>query len=179
MTKNHDPYFTLASPIGPISVFFRRHPFCLTEIDLPRMDPGTLDVKTAPESMPIPDHPLAIDIVERMGLYFKGVPVHPPWAVLTLDGLTPLQRAVLKATADIPFGELRSYAQIATAIGRPRACRFVGTALSKNPFPILIPCHRVIRGDGSIGGFGSGVSLKRKLLAMEGIAATPRLRYPV
>ncbi|MBW1836306.1 MAG: MGMT family protein [Deltaproteobacteria bacterium] len=81
-------------------------------------------------------------------------------------GLTNLQQSVLVATTKIPYGDLRSYQAIAVTIGRPRAYRSVGSALAKNPFPILIPCHRVIRSDNSIGQFGGG-ALKRKLIELE------------
>ncbi|MBU1182307.1 MAG: MGMT family protein [Proteobacteria bacterium] len=81
--------------------------------------------------------------------------------------LTELERFVLQATSRIPYGETASYKDIAKAVGRPEACRFVGNTLSKNPFPILIPCHRVIKSDGSCGGFGGGRDLKIKMLALE------------
>jgi len=84
-----------------------------------------------------------------------------------MAGLTPLQQLVLRATTDIPYGSVRSYKQIAEAIHRPRAYRFVGSTLAKNPFPILIPCHRVIRSDSSLGQFGGGTDLKRELIDLE------------
>lgn len=84
-----------------------------------------------------------------------------------MGGLTRLQQSVLAATASIPCGELRSYKDIAEAIDRPRAYRFVGTTLGENPFPIVIPCHRVIRSDGSYGQFGGGTDLKRKMIELE------------
>jgi methylated-DNA-[protein]-cysteine S-methyltransferase len=84
-----------------------------------------------------------------------------------MEGITELQKAVLVATATIPYGELKTYKQIAEAIKNPRAYRFVGTALAKNPFPILIPCHRVIRSDLTFGQFGGGAELKRKLIDLE------------
>ncbi|UCD31652.1 MAG: methylated-DNA--[protein]-cysteine S-methyltransferase [Desulfobacterales bacterium] len=68
---------------------------------------------------------------------------------------------------DIPYGQLKSYKEIAAAIQRPRAYRFVGSTLAINPYPILIPCHRVIRSDSSFGRFGGGAELKRKLIEME------------
>ena len=69
----------------------------------------------------------------------------------------------------IPEGQVRSYAWVAKKIGCSKAARAVGQAVKKNPFPIVIPCHRVIASDGSIGGFSLGVKKKRKLLAREGI----------
>jgi O-6-methylguanine DNA methyltransferase len=80
----------------------------------------------------------------------------------------PFQRAVLTAIQKIPFGETRSYGWVARAIGKPRASRAVGQALGANPIPIIIPCHRIIASDGSLGGYGGGLPLKRKLLTLEG-----------
>lgn len=82
--------------------------------------------------------------------------------------LTDFQRAVYCVVADIPRGKTMTYAQVATAIGRPRAVRAVGNALNVNPFAPTVPCHRVIRSDGSIGGFASGSTKKEALLRKEG-----------
>jgi len=68
---------------------------------------------------------------------------------------------------EIPFGQTRSYKWVAEKVGKPAAVRAVGRALSKNPVPIVVPCHRVIESDGSIGGYSSGVRRKRRLLEME------------
>ncbi|WDN87225.1 methylated-DNA-[protein]-cysteine S-methyltransferase [Desulfosarcina sp. BuS5] len=100
--------------------------------------------------------------------YCKGIPISTPWQWLDLEYLTELQRTVLTATAGIQYGSLRSYKEIAAAIGRPGAYRFVGSTLAKNRFPILIPCHRVIRSDGSAGMFGAGAALKKRLINHEG-----------
>jgi AraC family transcriptional regulator, regulatory protein of adaptative response / methylated-DNA-[protein]-cysteine methyltransferase len=83
---------------------------------------------------------------------------------------TAFQEAVWRELRKIPAGETRSYAQIAAAIGHPRAVRAVGSANGDNHVCVLIPCHRVIRSDGSIGGYGGGIDRKRKLLAAEGHA---------
>ena len=81
--------------------------------------------------------------------------------------LTPFQQAVYRAAARIPRGQTRSYQWVARMIGRPRAVRAVGHALNRNPFAPRIPCHRVIRSDGSLGGFAGGPRAKRRLLAAE------------
>ena len=99
-----------------------------------------------------------------------GKPVcdpNPMWAWLDFGSATWLQKAVYHATFRIPYGQTRSYRQIAEAVGRPGASRFVGNTMAKNPFPVLIPCHRVIRSNGSLGQFGGGVDLKRKMLEIE------------
>ncbi len=80
---------------------------------------------------------------------------------------TPFQKKVWQALYAIPYGETRSYKQIAEEIGNPKACRAVGMANHRNPIMIMIPCHRVIAADGSLGGYGSGLPLKEKLLQLE------------
>ena len=79
-------------------------------------------------------------------------------------------RAVLKATARIRYGSWATYHEIATKAGNARASRAAGNALGANPLPIVIPCHRVLRSDGSIGGYGGGVERKELLLSLEGVA---------
>ena len=80
---------------------------------------------------------------------------------------TPFQLAVYEQLQSIPYGETRSYAEIARAMDRPKAVRAVGAANGANPIPLIVPCHRVIGADGSLTGFGGGVDLKAQLLAME------------
>ncbi len=80
---------------------------------------------------------------------------------------TDFQKKVYKAVLSIPIGEVRSYNWVAKRIGRSKAVRAVGTALRKNPFAIIIPCHRVVKSDGSLGGYSRGVKRKRKLLDLE------------
>ena len=77
------------------------------------------------------------------------------------------QRQVLEAAAEIPFGEARPYAWVARRVGHPRAVRAVGTALGRNPVPLIVPCHRVLRSDGGAGGYIFGEAVKRGLLGLE------------
>jgi O-6-methylguanine DNA methyltransferase len=87
-----------------------------------------------------------------------------------LRHLTDFERAVLLKTLEIPRGEVRTYAWVAREIGRPAAVRAVGTALGHNPIPVLIPCHRVVRSDGSLGEYsGGGTEVKRAILSSEGL----------
>jgi methylated-DNA-[protein]-cysteine S-methyltransferase len=76
-------------------------------------------------------------------------------------------RKVWLALKDVPYGETRTYKWLAEKVGKPFACRAVGQALSRNPMPILFPCHRIIESDGSIGGYSSGIDIKRRLLEIE------------
>ena len=82
---------------------------------------------------------------------------------------TDFQKNVWRAIAKIGYGKTASYYDIAVSIKNPNALRAVGTACGKNPLPIVIPCHRVISKDGGIGGFGGGVSLKKRMLKIENI----------
>ena len=84
-----------------------------------------------------------------------------------LRGLSPFTRAVLRVTAKIPYGEVRSYRWIAERLGMPEAARAVGNALARNPVPIIIPCHRVVRADGSVGGYALGPAWKKRLIELE------------
>ena len=82
---------------------------------------------------------------------------------------SPFDQTVWEALCGIPYGETRSYGDIARAIGQPGASRAVGAANNRNPIPIVVPCHRVVGSDGSLVGFGGGLGLKRRLLAIEGV----------
>jgi methylated-DNA-[protein]-cysteine S-methyltransferase len=93
---------------------------------------------------------------------------------LDLSDLTGFQRAVLEAARSIPYGEVRSYGWLAQRVGRPRAARAVGQALARNPVPIVVPCHRVIGGDGGLTGFSGGLGMKRRLLEIEGFAVAEK-----
>jgi O-6-methylguanine DNA methyltransferase len=86
-----------------------------------------------------------------------------------LGALSPFQQAVLRKTAEIPPGEVRPYAWVAREMGQPGAVRAVGSALGRNPVPILIPCHRVVRSDGRIGNYALGTAMKSRLLSEEGV----------
>jgi len=85
---------------------------------------------------------------------------------LELNG-TPFQKKVWDAVVCIPYGQTRSYGEIACAIDNPKSCRAVGNANNKNPLPIIIPCHRIIGSDGSMTGYGGGMPIKKKLLELE------------
>ena len=88
---------------------------------------------------------------------------------LSLSG-TDFQLKVYKAMLDIPFGEVKSYGEIAKAVGSPKAARAVGGACHSNPVPFIVPCHRVLGSDNSLTGFGLGLDAKKLLLKLEGIS---------
>jgi O-6-methylguanine DNA methyltransferase len=86
-----------------------------------------------------------------------------------ISSLGSFTQKVLNELRKIPYGETRSYGWLAKKVGKPGAARAVGQALKRNPVPIIIPCHRIIRDDGTIGGFSMGVNIKERLLALEGV----------
>jgi len=100
------------------------------------------------------------------------------WPEVDLHG-TPFQIRVWNELRRIPCGEVRSYAEVAGAIGSPTAVRAVAGACAANPVGLVVPCHRVIRSDGSLGGFGWGVETKRRLLEAEGVAVAHMPTTPV
>jgi methylated-DNA-[protein]-cysteine S-methyltransferase len=118
------------------------------------------------------DKPLR-EAIRQLKSYFAGkrtsfdLPLSPAG--------TEFQRQTWNALLEIPYGETRSYAQIAERIGRPKAVRAVGAANGSNPISIVVPCHRVIGSNGDLTGFGGGLDVKRKLLNLEGALPQPRL----
>lgn len=148
----------LDSPIGPLLLVadgagLRRVAF-----------PDATGPAAAPEGSREDPAALAEEL-RALEAYFAGVPI--PSDLSLAPEVTPFQRAVLQALARVPFGETRSYGELAREIGRPRASRAVGMALGRNPVPIVLPCHRVVGADGRLTGFGGGVERKRWLLAHE------------
>lgn len=105
---------------------------------------------------------------ELLDRYFSGKPLDVSEISLRIDRGTPFQNSVWKTIQQIPYGELRSYKWIAEQIGKPRAVRAVGNAVGANPVSIFRPCHRVIRSNGNLGGYGGGLDRKRQLLTLEG-----------
>jgi len=110
-----------------------------------------------------PRSPLGRDVVRHLSGTFVDFRRYE----VDLEAFSPFERAVFSATRAVPSGDVRTYGQIAAAIGKPAASRAVGNALGKNPACLVIPCHRVVAVD-SLGGFTSGLRWKRALLRLEG-----------
>lgn len=165
--KNREEYFLRAeTAFGAAGLCYRLSPFAITGVFLL----GCVDEKAIAgigvEKAPGDDPKRA---VLSLAEYFAGqvVDLSQFLPVLDLSCLTLAQIEVLKATAAIPRGETRSYGELAEAVGRPKAARFVGNVMARNPFPVIIPCHRVVRAGGDIGNFGGGVELKARMLELE------------
>jgi methylated-DNA-[protein]-cysteine S-methyltransferase len=120
---------------------------------------------------------LAVEVRERVATYAHGAPVPLEDLPVDLRDRSDWDRLVLNAVRAIPRGETVGYGGLARRIGRPGAARAVGGAVGRNPVGLLVPCHRVIAGDGSLGGYGvaawggveAALDLKRRLLALEGV----------
>jgi methylated-DNA-[protein]-cysteine S-methyltransferase len=114
------------------------------------------------------DKNLLKSLQKQIIAYFAGKPARFN-APLVLDSLSPFARKVLAACEKIPAGKTASYSQLAGMIGKPRASRVVGSALARNPIPLIIPCHRVIHSNGSLGNFSApgGTDTKKKMIDLE------------
>jgi methylated-DNA-[protein]-cysteine S-methyltransferase len=113
--------------------------------------------------------PAIAELGERIQRFLKGEAVDFALDIIALENCSEFQRRVLLAEYRIPRGWVSTYGAIARSLGVPGAARAVGNALSHNPFPIVIPCHRAIRANGQLGGFQGGLSMKRALLELEGV----------
>lgn len=103
--------------------------------------------------------------LSELEAYFEGRLRH--FSTSLFPRGTAFQRRVWEVVKEIPYGEVISYGEVASRMGHPRSARAVGLALAANPLPIFIPCHRVVRADGGLGGFSSGLEVKRWLLGFE------------
>lgn len=109
------------------------------------------------------------EIARLLENFLGGMEVDFSPVKLDLDGIQGFVRRTLIACREIPWGRVVTYGELATALGAPGAARAVGNAMALNPFALIIPCHRVIRSHGGLGGFGGGPAMKRRLLEQEGV----------
>jgi methylated-DNA-[protein]-cysteine S-methyltransferase len=161
-------YTTTDSPFG--TLLLARTPKGLVRVVLPNQDADQLLADLATRVSPrVLEAPAELDETRReLDLYFEGkltefdLPLD--WR-LSKD----FRRRVLRAIARIPYGQTRSYTQMATSAGNGRAVRAAGTACGSNPLPLVVPCHRVLRSGGALGGYGGGLPMKEGLLRLEGV----------
>jgi methylated-DNA-[protein]-cysteine S-methyltransferase len=151
-------YTHLATPLGPLLVAADESG--LREISFAKgKKPGTPDSKWSKDEGSLREP------IRQLRAYFAGdletfdLPLAPQG--------TPFQQTVWSELLNVPYGETISYGQLATRIGNPNASRAVGLANGSNPIPIIIPCHRVIGSNGKLTGYGGGLPIKEKLLALE------------
>ena len=120
--------------------------------------------------------PLIAELVERMLRFLRGEAVDFGLDLIAVERCSEFQARVLVVEHGIPRGWVSTYGRIATRLQVPGGARAVGSALARNPFPIIIPCHRAIRSNGELGGYQGGLEMKRALLELEGLELTPRGR---
>lgn len=158
------------SAIGPIGIAWGPHG--IVGLQLPE---GTEEatrrrlMRRHPGAVAAPPPPAVEDAIDAIGTLLSGEPVDLGFVVLDLEGVPDFDRLVYAAAREIPVGRTLTYGEIATQIGQPGAARAVGQALGSNPFPIVVPCHRVLAADGKAGGFSAhgGVETKMRILSIE------------
>ncbi|GCB44890.1 methylated-DNA--protein-cysteine methyltransferase [Streptomyces sp. NL15-2K] len=146
------------SPYGPLTLVAAEGVLCGLHLSVRRHSPPE-------ESFGARDDAPFGEALEQLAAYFAGE-LKEFTLALRLDG-TPFQRGVWEQLRRIPYGETRSYGQVADALGNPKASRAVGLAGGRNPISIIVPCHRVIGANGSLTGYGGGLENKRRLLDFE------------
>ncbi len=150
----------------------------LVALTLPRPTEAETLLHLPPAAEPPPAPPAGLDIAAlcaKLVRYFRGEEVTFDEPLDPTIG-TDFQRRVWAATRAIPRGETRTYGDIARQIGVPGAARAVGQAMARNPWPIIVPCHRVVGHGGRLTGFGGGLDLKRRMLGLESADPRPRAR---
>jgi len=165
-------YTILVSPVGPL--FLAASGRGLVALEFDRRLPGQQTIRPNPRDLRAESKALRFahseaelrPYLRELDEYFAGQRRKFEFR-LDLRG-TEFQIACWRALLLIPYGETRTYAQIARAVGRPQGFRAVGLANNRNPLAIVVPCHRVIASDGTLCGYGGGLDVKRKLLELEG-----------
>jgi methylated-DNA-[protein]-cysteine S-methyltransferase len=166
-------YCLRTTPFGPIAVMWSIYLGCpkISRVLLVFKSGGSANL---PVETSYPDAISAscseIDAVaNQMVAFLTGADIRFSLDLARLDLCNEFQRRVLYAEHGIPRGKVSTYARIACYLGKAKAARAVGSALANNPFPLIIPCHRAIRSDGTLGGFQGGINMKRTLLEMGGV----------
>lgn len=166
--------FIRKTPIGPVAIAWQaaaRGPVVRQVFFSNPVRPADEELRRTFPGATVVSCPDIRAIVAGIRALLAGGDVEFDLDLVALEACPPFQQAVLRATHRIPRGHVRTYGQIAAQLDKPGAARAVGNALADNPFPLLIPCHRVVRGDGALGGFGGGPFLKNALLTLEDVAA--------
>lgn len=154
-------YKTMRSPVGTLTLIASDKG--LAGVWFERSRPERVRTRTDVEHR---THPILVEAERQLREYFAG---RRQAFDLKLDFVgTPFQRSVWKALLTIPFGQTRTYGEVAKQVGRPSASRAVGAANGRNPVSIVAPCHRVIGSTGALTGFGGGLDVKERLLRLEG-----------
>ncbi|WZH35728.1 MAG: methylated-DNA--[protein]-cysteine S-methyltransferase [Microbacterium enclense] len=154
------------SPVGPILLTFVGDALVRFDVAHDGIDLARAEISQRLGVVPEPDPEVGAALASQLDEYFDGArrrfDLRLDWRLV--QGFT---RAALEATLDVPYGEVASYGEVAILAGAPGAARAVGTACAKSPFSIVVPVHRVVRADGSIGEYGGHPDVKEYLLSLE------------
>jgi len=168
-------YVLVPSAFGTLSIVWQEDEARpkVYRVFLPNEQSPTQDVVrlTFPDTVSL-SCPAITELGERIQRFLEGDAVGFDLDAIALERCSEFQRRVLLAEYEIPRGWVSTYGRIASCLGIPGGARAVGSALSRNPFPIIIPCHRTIRSDGQLGGFQGGIKMKRSLLELEGVGVS-------
>jgi O-6-methylguanine DNA methyltransferase len=167
---NPDSLVKIKSPIGTLYVAFRDSGITAVALDRGRGEAATIAEIERRLRRRLIESSAPSWVSETLAEVFRTY--RPDFKRVDISGLTPFEQAALRAAAQIPPGEVRSYGWVAREIGRPTAARAVGRVMARNPVPFLFPCHRVVDSSGSLHNYGYGLELKRRLLEMEGYRPT-------
>lgn len=155
------------SPVGPVLLTFVDDALVRLDVAHEGLDRSRAEIAARLGVVPDPDPAPGADLVRQLDEYFDGArqafDVPLDWRLVR-----GFARAALEATLEIPYGETAAYGEVAVMAGAPGAARAVGTACASSPFSIVVPVHRVVRADGSIGEYGGHPEVKRHLLGIEG-----------
>ena len=166
---------TFNTLFGKMTVVWQEHVSALVKAVF-LSKPNTSSDKRAREAFPLAKNrtiPRIDALVADLQSSILGNEVVFDLSILQWTQCSETQQKILRAEAGIPRGWISTYKRIADQVGIKNGARVVGNALARNPFPILIPCHRAVKSDGSLGGYQGGVAMKRKLLENEGIKFSP------
>ncbi|MBV8531575.1 MAG: methylated-DNA--[protein]-cysteine S-methyltransferase [Candidatus Eremiobacteraeota bacterium] len=156
----------LTTPVGRLYVGFKLNRIAYLSLDTGEPPDDVVARAQRRLHRPVVRGEAPVWLVNALDRFFSTWTVDD--AVVDISDLTPFEQAALRAAARIPPGEVRSYAWVATQIGRPKAARAVGRVMARNPLPLLFPCHRVVDSSGDLHNYYYGVEMKARLLEMEG-----------
>jgi methylated-DNA-[protein]-cysteine S-methyltransferase len=168
-------YGTVESPVGTLYIAASEKGLC--EIGYGSFEPESKFQEHLRQRgfRPSADATAIQHIAKQLNEYFVGQRTQFD-VPLDFTGISPFTRSVLTSTTHVGYGQLATYRDVAVEVGRPGATRAVGNALGRNPIPIVVPCHRIVRSDASLGGYTGGVEIKERLLSLEGVYLTPTMR---
>ena len=174
-------YVLFDTAIGTCGIAW--HAAGITQVQLPEGDPAATRarlLRRRPAATEVPPPAMVQRAVDGVLSLLRGEATDLSEATLDLDGVPPFHQRVYQSTRAIPPGSTLTYGELAVRLGDPAAARAVGQALGANPFPLIVPCHRVLAAGGRSGGFSAhgGIVMKRRLLDIEGARLAPGLFDP-